>query len=215
MAMLVLATKNPGKLQEMGVLLAHLGVEVVSCADFPGLSEIPEEGSTFEENAAQKAISVALATGEIALADDSGLEVDALGGEPGVRSARFAGGSLPRGASRDRANLDMLLSLLSDVPDRARTARFRCVVAVATPAGQVELARGVCEGRIAFEPRGSGGFGYDPVFIPDGYEETFAELGPGTKNVISHRARALRAAFPIIRRLVGSGAPGDGGTSQG
>lgn len=206
MPLLVLATRNPGKIMEMQEILKDAPVDVVSCGAFPGLPEIAEDGETFEENAKKKALSTALATGEVALADDSGLEVDALGGAPGVRSARFAGAVLARGASRDRANLEKLLSLLKDVPDPERTARFRCVVAVASPEGRVEVAGGACSGKIAFAPRGSSGFGYDPVFVPEGYDRTFAELGPETKNAISHRARALRAVLPVIRELfVGAG----------
>lgn len=221
MPRLVLATRNPGKVEEMREILRASGlgvVEVLSCADFPGLGDVEEDGETFEENATKKALAVARATGEVALADDSGLEVDALGGAPGVRSARFAGEALPRGASRDRANYEKLLSLLAGVPGPERTARFRCAVAVASPAGRVQTAEGRCEGCIIFAPRGSGGFGYDPVFVPDGYDETFAELGSGVKNAISHRARALRAAIPAIRDLLGLDAgemtrqkPGDGG----
>ncbi len=211
MARLVLATRNPGKVAEMREILRDRGpgaVEVLSCADFPYLGDVVEDGETFEENAREKALAVADATGEVALADDSGLEVDALGGAPGVRSARFSGEALPRGASRDRANYEKLLSLLADVPDSMRTARFRCAVAVAAPGGRVRTAKGTCEGRIAFAPRGSGGFGYDPVFVPDGCDRTFAELGPEVKNTISHRARALRAAVPAIRELLGPAAPG-------
>lgn len=206
MPRLVLATKNPGKVAEMRDILRANGLgalEVLSCADFPWLGDVEEDGETFEENATKKALAVAKATGEVALADDSGLEVDALGGAPGVRSARFAGEALPRGASRDRANYEKLLSLLAGVPDPERTARFRCAVAVAAPGGRVQTAEGRCEGRIIFAPRGSGGFGYDPVFVPDGYDETFAELGAGVKNAISHRARALTAAIPVIRDLLG------------
>ncbi|MGE5572437.1 MAG: RdgB/HAM1 family non-canonical purine NTP pyrophosphatase [Bacteroidota bacterium] len=209
MPRLVLATRNPGKVAEMLDIMrasgfdgGFAGVEVLSCADFPGLADVAEDGETFEENATKKAVAAARATGEVALADDSGLEVDALCGAPGVRSARFAGEDLPRGASRDRTNYEKLLSLLAGVPDHERTARFRCAVAVATPKGRVRCAEGRCEGRIIREPRGSDGFGYDPVFVPDGYDSTFAELGPGVKNSISHRARALRAAIPAIREFL-------------
>lgn len=205
MRRLVLATKNPGKIREMREILNGAAVEVASCRDFPGLAEIPEDGRTFEENAAKKALAVARATGEVALADDSGLEVDALGGEPGVRSARFAGDVVARGPLRDRANLDKLLLLLGRVPERERTARFRCVVAVADPGGRVGTAEGVCSGWIASSPRGSAGFGYDPVFVPEGYDKTFAELGPEVKNTISHRAKALEAALPIIRVFTAAG----------
>ncbi|MGE5588380.1 MAG: XTP/dITP diphosphatase [Clostridia bacterium] len=206
MPRLVLATKNPGKVEEMREILRASGlgaVEVLSCADFPWLDDVEEDGVTFEENATKKALAVSRATGEVALADDSGLEVDALGGAPGVRSARFAGEALPAGVSRDKANCEKLLSLLEGVPAPRRTARFRCAVAVASPAGRLRTAEGRCEGSIVFEPRGSGGFGYDPVFVPDGYDETFAELGSSVKNHISHRARALKAAMPAVRDLIG------------
>lgn len=208
MPRLVLATKNPGKVREIQAMLESVPVEAVSCAAFQGLPEITEDGETFEENAKKKAVPIATATGEVALADDSGLEVDALASAPGVRSARFAGETLACGPSRDRANYEKLLSLLKDVPDPGRTARFRCVVAVATPEGRVEVAEGVCKGKIASAPRGSGGFGYDPVFIPDGYGKTFGELGPEVKNAISHRARALQAAMPIIKAFLGAGISG-------
>ncbi|MCR4401341.1 MAG: XTP/dITP diphosphatase [Firmicutes bacterium] len=206
MSRLVLATKNPGKVEEMREILEASGLgdlQILSCADFPWVSDVEEDGETFVENAMKKALAVSKATGEVALADDSGLEVDALGGAPGVRSARFAGEYLPAGASRDKANCDKLLSLLEGVPVRERTARFRCVVAVASPLGQMRTAEGECAGTIAFEPRGSSGFGYDPIFVPEGYEATFGELGFEAKNQISHRARALRAAVPAVRDLVG------------
>ncbi|MGE5592911.1 MAG: RdgB/HAM1 family non-canonical purine NTP pyrophosphatase [Betaproteobacteria bacterium] len=211
MCRLVLATRNPGKAEEMRAILRSVGlgaVEVLSCVNFPGLGDVEEDGETFEENAKKKALAVAETAGEVAVADDSGLEVDALGGAPGVRSARFAGEALPRGASRDKANRERLLSLLKDVPGPARTARFRCVVAVASPTGRVRTAEGACEGRIISAPRGFGGFGYDPVFVPDGYDKTFAELGSEVKNEISHRARALRAAIPAIREHLGLPAAG-------
>ncbi|HHY32528.1 MAG TPA: RdgB/HAM1 family non-canonical purine NTP pyrophosphatase [Firmicutes bacterium] len=211
MCRLVLATRNPGKVEEMRAILRLGGlgsVKVLSSADFPGLGDVEENGETFEENAKKKALAVAEATGEVTVADDSGLEVDVLGGAPGVRSARFAGEAIPRGESRDKANREKLLLLLKGVPGPARTARFRCVVAVASPGGRVRTTEGVCEGRIILAPRGSGGFGYDPVFVPDGYDKTFAELGPEVKNEISHRARALRAAIAAIREQLGLPAAG-------
>lgn len=201
MSRLILATKNPGKILEITELLKDLPIEVVACSSCGDIPDVVEDGETFRENAACKALSVAKATGEVALADDSGLEVDALCGAPGVHSARFAGEDLPRGPERDRDNYEKLLSLLEGVEDCRRTARFRCVVAIASPDGRIKLAQGVCEGKIAFAPGGSGGFGYDPVFIPHGHSESFASLPQHIKNAMSHRARALKAALPIIKEF--------------
>lgn len=198
---LVLATKNPGKVLELKEILRHLPIEVVACSDYPGIPDVVEDGDTFEENAIKKAQAVARATGEIALADDSGLEVDALGGRPGVHSARFREGVYSSGSERDKANYEKLLSLLEGVEEAKRTARFRCVVALSDPSGRTRLAEGVCEGRIAFAPLGSGGFGYDPVFIPSGHSKTFAALPQDVKNAMSHRALALKAAIPHIKEV--------------
>ena len=181
---IVLATRNPGKISEINALLP--GVRVAPASSFPGCPEPEESGRTFEENALIKARTVARYTGRAALADDSGLEVDALDGAPGVRSARYAGEE-----ATDRDNIDRLLGALAGIPGPARTARFRCVVAVALPDGRTWTAEGVCEGRILLEPRGESGFGYDPLFIPAGHENTFAELDVKVKNRISHRAMAL------------------------
>ena len=198
MRRLVLATKNPGKVVEIKEILGSVPVEVVAASAYKDIPEIEENGETFEDNAAHKALATAKATGEVALADDSGLEVDALRGAPGVRSARFAGEDLPRGRERDRANYEKLLSLLKDVEDAERTARFRCVVAIADPYGKVRMSEGVCEGKIAFTPCGCGGFGYDPIFIPHGHTRSFAAMPQDVKNAMSHRARALKAALPLI-----------------
>lgn len=195
---LVLATRNRGKVRELGELVSPFGYEVVSLDHYPGVPEIIEDGTTFKENAVKKATTVARLTGQLALADDSGLEVDYLGGAPGVYSARFAGEG-----HDDRANNEKLLRLLEGVPPEKRTARFRCVVAVATPQGQVFTAEGSCEGIIAGEPRGEGGFGYDPLFYLPGYGKTFAQLDPAEKNRISHRARALALAREILAGLRG------------
>jgi XTP/dITP diphosphohydrolase len=201
MRRLVLATKNPGKVIEIKEILGRLPIEVVAVFAYKDIPEIEENGETFEENAVHKALATAKATGEVALADDSGLEVDALSGAPGVHSARFAGEDLPRGRERDKANYEKLLSLLEDVEDAERTARFKCVVAIAAPCGKVRTAEGVCEGKIAFQPNGSGGFGYDPVFIPYGHTRSFAALPHDVKNAISHRARALKATLPLIEEF--------------
>ncbi len=201
MSRLVLATKNPGKVLEIKEILRHLPIEVVACSAYKGIPDVVEDGETFQDNAVCKARAIAKATGEVALADDSGLEVDALHGAPGVHSARFAGDDLPRGRERDRTNNEKLLSLLEDVEDVKRTARFRCVVAIVGPSGKVRLAQGVCEGMIAFAPDGCGGFGYDPVFIPLGHTRSFAALPQDVKNAMSHRALALKAALPFIEEF--------------
>lgn len=190
---LVLATRNPGKVREMVTLLADLGVTVRSLSDVPGAPEVEEDGRTFAENAVKKAETIARFTGLPALADDSGLEVDALGGAPGVFSARYAG----EGAS-DAANNAKLLAALAGVPPERRTARYRCVLALAVPGMPTVTVEGVCEGRIAEQPRGSGGFGYDPLFYLPHKGKTMAELAPEEKNAISHRGQALRRLKALL-----------------
>jgi XTP/dITP diphosphohydrolase len=164
--------------------------------EYPDAPEVEETGATFADNAAAKAVAVARHTGLIAIADDSGLEVDALGGQPGVRSNRFAG----PGAD-DGARIAKLLGMMRDLPANKRAARFRCAAAIATPAGEVAIVEGVVEGKIAQAPRGEGGFGYDPVLIPRGYRRTMAQLSPAEKNRVSHRARAFRAAAALLARI--------------
>lgn len=195
---IVLATNNKGKVREFEVLLAGLPLEILTLADFPHLPEVVEDGTTFSENAAKKARETASATGLLALADDSGLEVDYLAGAPGVYSARYAGPQKSDGDNNAR-----LLSDLAQVPAEKRTARFRCVIAIATPEGRVELAEGSCEGRIGFEPKGEGGFGYDPLFLVPEYGATFAELDLDIKNKISHRGKALKVAADLLRKYCG------------
>lgn len=191
---LVLSSRNNYKLTELKGLLSDLEIQIASLKDFPEMPPVVEDGKTFKENAAKKALAAAQFTKLLALADDSGLEVDALHGQPGVLSARFSG----EGAT-DEANNARLLELLRDVPEGKRAARFRCAIAIATPEGQIEYAEGSCEGAIAFAPRGTNGFGYDPLFMPDGFGgRTFAELQPGEKNAISHRGRALAAARQLL-----------------
>lgn len=190
---LVFATRNQGKVIELRQLLADLDAQVLSLADLDTpVPEVIEDGDTFEANAAKKAMCVSRATGLPALADDSGLEVDALGGAPGVHSARYAGER-----ASDRENNEKLLIALQGVPAERRTARFRSCLALADTAGslgeRVVTAAGVCEGCILEAPRGTGGFGYDPLFYVPDLQATFAELGVGTKNQRSHRARAMRA----------------------
>jgi XTP/dITP diphosphohydrolase len=194
-----MATRNPGKIRELKALLAGSGVSLLSLADFPLLPEIPEEGATFAENAAAKAIGVARLTGHAALADDSGLMVDALQGAPGVFSARFAQDRTAPGPPTDADNWGKLLDELQKIPWGERSARFVCELALATPDGRVRRARGECKGVIALEPRGETGFGYDPVFWVPEYAATMAQLGPEIKNKISHRARALAAFKKLLR----------------
>lgn len=182
---LVLATRNRGKIREFQRLLGKLGIRLRSLEEFPGVPEPLEGGRSYEENAREKALLAARATGLPALADDSGLEVDALGGEPGLRSARYSGGS-------SRENIELLLARLRSVPREKRTARFRCVVVVAKPDGSALVAEGSCEGIVLDAPRGEGGFGYDPVFLDPESGKTFAEMSPEEKDRKSHRGRALR-----------------------
>ena len=193
---IILATKNQKKVEELKAMLTDLDVNILSLSDFPDIPEVEETGITFAENAELKSTAIARATGKIALADDSGLEVDALGGQPGVYSNRFAG----PGAS-DRDKYMRILELLDGVPDEKRTARFRAAVAVSTPNGDTTIVEGSCEGQIAHEPRGDQGFGYDPIFYLPEFNKTMAELTPEAKNAISHRGKALRAAKGIILRL--------------
>ena len=190
----VLATANPGKQREFATLLGPRGFELVLQSEL-GIDSVEETGNTFEDNALLKAHHAAAASGLPALADDSGLEVDALGGRPGVWSARFAG----VGAT-DEQNNAFLMAQLEGIPDDARTARYRCVLALVRSKGDTQpiLAQGSWEGRIGFEPIGGGGFGYDPYFIPEGLKCTAAELGAAHKNALSHRGAALR---DLIARL--------------
>lgn len=193
---LVLATRSAGKKHELADLLRGTGLALATLDDFPEAVEPQETGETFEANALLKARAAAEATGQWALADDSGLCVDALGGRPGVRSARYAAGS-------DEARWQKLLGELEGVAAEQRTARFVCVVALAGPGGQAHSAQGVCEGRIAFAPRGAHGFGYDPVFevASDAAGRTMAELPVAEKRAVSHRGRAFAALRPQLLRL--------------
>ncbi len=197
---LVVASHNRAKAMEIAAILRAKGldIQVVSLAEFPWITLPEETGLTFAENAVTKARHAAAATGLPAVADDSGLEVDALGGEPGVLSARYAGA----GAS-DEDRYRKVLALLKDIPDARLTARFRCAAAFARPDGETLLAEGTVQGRIAREPEGSGGFGYDPIFIADGETRTMAQLSPEEKHAISHRGRAFRALARMIRERGG------------
>jgi XTP/dITP diphosphohydrolase len=197
---LIIATSNEGKLNELRALLGDLPLELRSVREVLGENpSISEDGATFEDNAIIKARAVCRATGSYALADDSGLEVAALGGRPGVRSARFA-----HERATDAENNAALLGELEHVADGSRVARFRCVLALASPwAAEVETVAGSCDGFIARAPRGSGGFGYDPLFIvPELGERAMAELSEAEKNGVSHRARAVRALRPVLFRVI-------------
>lgn len=184
---LVIATRNTHKLEEINAIFDFQGLDVLSAFDFPDLPDVIEDRDTLEGNAAKKAVEIAKATGCWAMADDSGLEVQALYGAPGVYSARYAGEECSY-----EANNTKLLRELQGKADRS--AQFRTVVALSDPKGNVQTLEGACPGKIIEELRGINGFGYDPLFVPDGYTETFAELDAGIKNRISHRARALQNA---------------------
>ncbi len=202
---ILVATTNPGKVRELRALLRD-EVEWKSLADFPGIGEVREDGATFAENARKKALGYAQATGLWTLADDSGLVVDALGGAPGVNSARFSG-ERAQGTDRkvvDRKNMEKLLSLLQGVPKEKRTARFVCCLCLASPERVLLETRGTLEGVIAEEPAGTGGFGYDPVFLVPQLGQTVAELGEDDKNAISHRGNAMRQLKPLLQKLLKS-----------
>jgi len=201
---LLLATRNAHKLREVKEILAGTDFEVTSTADFPGTPEVIEDGDSFQANADKKARTLAELTGRTAIADDSGIEVDALGGAPGIYSARFAGVD---GSGADEANNLLLVSRLQGVPAEERTARYRCVLAVVTPGGEARYTEGSVEGRIVDEAIGDGGFGYDPHFevTGDPQQRRMAQLSPDEKNAISHRGKALRNLLPLLEELLGPG----------
>ena len=194
MDLIVLATGNEGKARELTVLLHGIAARVESLRAYPGISLPPETGSNYLENALSKARAVYRALGVPSIGDDSGLEVDALAGAPGLHSARYAGED-----ASDRGNIERLLGELAGVPPERRTARFRCVLALVRGRENEISAEGVCEGRILDAPRGAGGFGYDPVFIPEGHLMTLAELPAAEKNALSHRARAAASLRRALR----------------
>jgi XTP/dITP diphosphohydrolase len=193
---LLVATRNQGKLREIRRLLGPHGLEVVGLSDLPAAPDVDESGETFLENARLKAWTIAEATGLPTLADDSGLAVDALGGRPGVRSARYAG---PQATDGD--NNRLLLAELQGVPEPDRTAAFLCSMVLAVPGHGEHTSEGRLRGRILGEPRGQGGFGFDPLFLVEGTNLTLAELEPAEKNQLSHRGRALRDLLPQILSL--------------
>lgn len=193
---LLLATNNRGKVGEYRSLLQNLPYELVTPAEQGITTVVDEVGESLEENAGLKATILAAESQLLALADDSGLEVDALGGEPGRLSARYAG---ENASDEDRVNY--LLLRLKNVPGEKRTARFRCVIAIATPGGEVEFFSGECPGLITLEPRGEQGFGYDPIFYLPELDRTMAELSLEVKNWLSHRGQAARKTYPLLARL--------------
>ncbi len=197
MPKLLIATNNPGKFREFQQLLESCGWELVAPGDLGIDIDVEESGQTYAENARIKATAYAKASGLVALADDSGIEVDALDGRPGVHSARYGGPGLS-----DADRVQLLLRELTDVPDDRRTARFRAVIAIATPDGEVRYAEGVVEGRIGHEPRGENGFGYDPVFVLPDRGLTTAQLSPEEKNRVSHRGRAAERAKAILKEML-------------
>ena len=194
---LLIATGNRGKLREIEAILGN-EVNLKNLADFPDAHEVIEDGGTFEANAIKKASEMCKLTGLITLADDSGLEVDFLDGAPGIYSARFAGPD-----TTDEDNNKKLLGLLENVPNGKRQARFRCVIAIVTPDGEVKTISGTWEGHIIHEPRGTNGFGYDPLFFSPEQRKTSAELEREQKNRVSHRGKALRAAKSLILDTLG------------
>jgi XTP/dITP diphosphohydrolase len=194
----VLATRNAAKLRELARILGAedsggVQIRLAGLDEFPGAPDVPETGATFEENALLKARAIASYTGLPAVADDSGLCVDALSGMPGVLSARWAGGH-----GDDRANLELVLAQVADVPDTRLGAQFVCAAALVVPVGRETVVTGRVEGRLIRSPRGSGGFGYDPIFLPDGFDQTTAEMTAEAKDAISHRGRAFRTLAPFI-----------------
>ncbi len=198
MNQLLLATRNKHKAVEFQQLLADLHIEVLTLERFPGIAEVVEDADTLEGNAMKKAREVFLEAGLPTLADDTGLEVYYLNGEPGVYSSRYAGEN-----ATYADNVKKLLRELRGVPARRRGARFRCVLALVTPGEKEHIAEGACPGLITEEARGSNGFGYDPIFLPDGFAETFAEMDSPTKNRISHRGRAMQAMKEYLRNFRG------------
>jgi len=196
MSKLLLATSNPGKIREYRFLLDGLGYQITTLTEEGITKIVTESGNNYEQNARLKAISYAKLSQLTALADDSGLEVDALNGEPGVKSARFAGE-----AATDAERVSFLLAKLNGVPWEQRTACFKCVIAIASPGGRAKLCYGECHGMIAFEAKGENGFGYDPIFSLPEIGKTMAELNLEMKNQISHRARASQKARQVLQQL--------------
>jgi len=202
MSVIVVATHNAKKAAELHRVLAAAGIdaEVKGLDELPAYPEPAETERTFEGNALIKARAAVAATGQIAVADDSGIAVDLLNGMPGVRSARWSGPN-----ATDKANLDLLIAQLTDTEEADRTAQFVCAMGLVAPDGTEHLVRGVMPGRLVLTPRGSNGFGYDPIFVADGNTVTNAELTPEQKDAISHRGQAVRAIVPLLREVLEAG----------
>jgi XTP/dITP diphosphohydrolase len=190
---IIIATKNAGKVKDFETLFSPKGFQVKSLLDFPEMEDVEETGVTFSENATLKAEAISFALNKPVIADDSGLAIDALNGEPGVYSARYAGEN-----KDDNANIEKVLQKLNDVPFEKRTARFHCALAIAVPGKRTEIVEGTCEGHILEEKRGENGFGYDPIFFVEKWRCSMAELSKEQKNQISHRANALKKLAPLI-----------------
>lgn len=198
---IIVATKNRGKARDFIGMFERLGLTVKTLNDYEEIEDVEETGTTFEENAVIKAETVAKRLGRIVIADDSGLIVDALNGEPGIYSARYAGEQ-----KDDEENIDKVLQKLKGVPDNERTARYYCALALAFPDGRTKTVNGTCEGVILYERRGNNGFGYDPIFYMSELDKTMAEITLEEKNQISHRAKAMRKLKDILPSLLGAGA---------
>ncbi|MCM3543332.1 XTP/dITP diphosphatase [Priestia megaterium] len=190
---IIIATKNAGKVKDFETLFSPKGFKVKSLLDFPEIEDVEETGVTFAENATLKAEAISSVLNKPVIADDSGLAIDALNGEPGVYSARYAGEN-----KDDNANIEKVLQKLNDVPFEKRTARFHCALAIAVPGKRTEIVEGTCEGHILEEKRGENGFGYDPIFFVEKWRCSMAELTKEQKNQISHRANALKRLAPLI-----------------
>jgi XTP/dITP diphosphohydrolase len=199
---IVVATMNAGKMRELAAML-DLDIQFRGLAEFEGIEEVVEDGHTFAENARKKAIGYSEQTGLWTIADDSGLVVDALGGRPGVMSARFSGAKCDDNRMLDRRNMAKVLKLMEEVPDEQRTARFKCCICLASGRQILAETEGTLEGLIARQERGSNGFGYDPIFYVPGLDRTVAELGADEKNEISHRGNAIRRLKPLLAALIG------------
>ena len=198
---ILVATTNPGKLAELSAMLSG-NIDWLSLADFPGITEVPEDGTTFDENARLKALGYAKQTNLWTIADDSGLVIDALGGAPGVHSARFSGEKNAKNQLLDHKNMQKVLKLLENTPEKQRTARFICSICLAKPGKVLIETQGRLEGIIAKEQIGTNGFGYDPIFYIPKLKKTAAQLSPEQKNAVSHRGNALKKFKPLLEKLI-------------
>lgn len=196
MKKIIVATRNPGKMKEIEEIFKSNRYKIFSLDDIGFMVNIVEDQDSFKGNAIKKALSVVESIGEIALGDDSGLEVDELGGQPGIFSARFSGPD-----ATDKENNEKLIRIMKSIPLDRRGAQFRCLMALVLPDGRQFIAEGICRGTIGYEAHGNMGFGYDPLFIPDGYTKTFAQIGEEHKNQISHRAIALRNIKSLVKNI--------------